>query len=147
MVGDLMDIAYIGSLFLEGDDLEDVMVPHRRVYTNGDDIDFDEERFNRLKITLLRIERIAPIFNVLTALWVKRPDNDQLCEILVAGRGLPPEGANIIKVWEEIDRAFSGIPTRKLRLSNETIYYPIRNSDNELVGVLEVSAASETYFV
>lgn len=147
MVSNLMDIAYIAALYIEGDDLEEVMEPHRRVYPNGDEIDFDEERFNRLKIALLRAERISPERQVLAVLWVRRPDDESKCEVMVAGRGLPPEGPGILQVWPEIARAFGGMPTRKLRTAGETVYYPIRNSNHELVGALELSAAGATYFV
>jgi hypothetical protein len=154
---DVMEIARIGSLFISGDCLEDVMPPDRKEYplkvTGGgrfalsDEIDFDEDNFNELKKTLLRIERIDPSRSLTSALWIRRPENADLGEVMVAGKGLPSEGYGIIELWPELIRALSGRPTRLIRAHCETIYYPIRNSDEEIVGALELSESSRSMFI
>ncbi len=154
----LMEIARIGALFLVGDQLEDVMPADRReyplrvvnatsVFALGDEVDFDEHNFNELKKTLLRIERIDPRRSPFAALWVRRPEQPTHGEVMVAGSSLPAEGYHIQPLWPEIERAFSGLPTRWDSEGGTTIYYPIRNSDEEIVGVLEVSEQQSLYFI
>ncbi|TLS52690.1 hypothetical protein FE782_08660 [Paenibacillus antri] len=154
----LLEIARIGALFLQGDQLEDVMPPERREYplrvanspnpfAVGDEIDFVEDHFNALKRVLLLTERIDPRRSPLTALWIRRPEQPTHGEVMVAGSGLPREGSHIQELWPEILRAFSGLPTRWDREGGTTVYYPIRNSDEDLVGVLEVSDNVPEFFV
>ncbi|WP_135550221.1 hypothetical protein [Paenibacillus cymbidii] len=153
-----MEIARLGALFLPGDALEDVMPPERKEYpllVSGakgrfavtDEIDFVEENFNALKRVLLLTERIDPQRAPYTALWIRRPENPSHGEIMVAGRALPGEGTDIQPLWPEILRAFAGQPTRRDRNKGETVYYPVRNSDEDIVGVLEVTENLAPFFV
>ncbi|HZG58840.1 hypothetical protein [Paenibacillus sp.] len=154
----LMEIARIGALFLPGDLLENVMPEERREYpllaggasgefAVGDEVDFVEENFNTLKRMLLLTERIDPERNPYTALWIRRPEQPSRGEVMVAGRSLPAEGYAIQPLWPEILQAFEGAPTRWQRANGETIYYPIRNSDEDIVGVLEVTANLSPCFI
>lgn len=154
----LMEIARLGALFLPGDFLEDVMPPERREYplrvagTNsefalGDEIDFVEDHFNALKRVLLLTERIDPLRRPYSALWIRRPENPALGEVMVAGGALPSEGTHIMTLWPEILRAFSGRPTRYDRKDGQTVYFPVRNSDEEIVGVLELTENVPPLFV
>jgi hypothetical protein len=154
----LMEIARLGALFLPGDMLEDVMPPERREYplrvagstsrfAVSDEVDFVEDHFNALKRVLLLTERIDPDRNSYAALWILRPENPSLCEVMVAGGGLPAEGCDIQPVWPEILRAFSGLPTSWDRNAGQTVYYPIRNSDEEMIGVLELTEKIPPMFV
>jgi hypothetical protein len=136
---DLMEIARIGVLYIPGDLLEEVMPEQCRNYLDGDGIDFVEAHYNTLKRMLLLTERIDLQRQVSTALWVKRPHRPELGEVMVAGKSLPIEGHGIVTLWPEINRAFTGTPSRIDRAAGETVYYPVRNSDEEIVGVLEVS--------
>ncbi|WNQ12413.1 hypothetical protein MJA45_05015 [Paenibacillus aurantius] len=153
-----MEIARLGVLFLPGDMLENVMPPERKEYpllvagAKGrfavtDEIDFVEDNFNALKRVLLLTERIDPQREPYAALWIKRPENPSHGEVMVAGRALPGEGTYIQPLWPEILRAFAGRPTRWDRDGGETVYYPVRNSDEEIVGVLEVTEHLEPLFV
>lgn len=144
---ELMEIARIGVLFLRGDELEDVMPLERRSYDNGDEIDYHEVPFNSLKRVLLLIERIDPTQELVTALWTVRPDNLSAGEVLVAGGGLPSEGPEIVELNPDIRRAFAGVPTYSARKPGGTVYYPLHNSDYEIVGVLEVSARKQAFFI
>jgi hypothetical protein len=153
----LMEIARIGALFIPGDLLEEVMPPERRDYpvkvqskgefALGDEIDFDEDNFNALKKLLLLIERIDLERDLYTVLWILRPENPTTGEVMVAGKSLPIEGPDIQKMWPEILRAFNGSPTRWDRPVGQTVYYPIRNSNEDIVGVLELSHGVPTLFV
>ncbi|MFK7695141.1 hypothetical protein [Paenibacillus sp. HJGM_3] len=154
----LMEIARIGALFVPGDMFEQVMPPERREYplivagstsqfAVSDEVDFMEDHFNALKRVLLLTERIDPERRPYAALWIRRPENPSHGEVMVAGRALPSEGCDIQPLWPEILRAFSGLPTRRDRGCGETVYYPIRNSDEEIVGVLEITANVQPLFV
>lgn len=146
----LMEIARIGALFLPGDMLEHIMPEDRREYpllvsnpknefALGDEVDFEEENFNTLKRLLLLTERIDPVRRTYAALWIRRPENPLRGEVMVAGGSLPAEGFIIQPLWPEIIRAFEGHPTLWKRNAGETVYYPVRNSDEEIVGVLELT--------
>lgn len=154
----LMEIARIGALFIPGDMLECVMPEERREYplivgetysefAVGDEVDFVEENFNALKRMLLLTERIDPARKTYAALWVRRPENPARGEVMVAGGALPAEGYVIQPLWAEILRAFEGQPTRWERNNGETVYYPIRNTDEEIVGVLEMTADLTPCFI
>ncbi|QHT61358.1 hypothetical protein GXP70_16270 [Paenibacillus lycopersici] len=154
---ELMEVARIGALFLPGDSLEEVMPPERRAYplrvqsgnefALGDEIDYDEHHFNALKRVLLLTERIEPSRKPSTALWIRRPESPARVEVMVAGRSLPHEGYQIQPAWPELIRAFEGLPTRWDRPFGTTVYYPIRNSDEDIVGVLEVSESTSLFAI
>ncbi|PYI54812.1 hypothetical protein [Paenibacillus flagellatus] len=143
----LMEIARIGALFLSGDWIEEALPPKYRAYPNGDELDFEEIPYNAVKRTLLLTERIDPSSGAIAAVWVRRPDDPDKGEVLVAGKALPIEGPDIIVLGAEIRRAFSGLPTRRKRPVGESVYVPVRNSEDDIVGVLEVSTLRETYFI
>ncbi|WP_127584597.1 hypothetical protein [Paenibacillus koleovorans] len=146
---ELMEIARIGTLFLCGDWVEQAMTPERRAYTSGDDIDFEEHSYNALKRILLLTERIdRSRKEVSCCVWVLRPDKPNYGEPLLAGRTLPAEGHSIIPLGPELARAFAGTPTTRFRpAGEETVYYPLRNSDEDIVAVLEVSEYRDPYFI
>ncbi|MDG0810121.1 hypothetical protein [Cohnella rhizosphaerae] len=155
---DLMEMARLGVLFLPGDLLEDIMPPERKEYpllvadsdsefALTDEIDFVEDNYNALKRILLLTERIDPSRSPYASLWIRRPENPALCEVMVAGSALPSEGVHIQKLWEEIERAFGGQPTRLNRERGQTLYYPVRNSDEEIVGVLELTEDVPPMFI
>ena len=147
---DLIEIARIGVLFLPGDALENVMPPERREYPLlawtgseyglGDEIDYVEDNFNAVKRTLLLIERIDPRRSAQSAVWIRRPESPDKGEVIVAGGTGPIEGTQIERLRPELERALAGTPTRLWRGWGETVYYPIRNSDEEIVGALEITA-------
>lgn len=133
---DIDGLARIALLFLSGDDLEHVLVD-RRLYT---DYRFDE--FNRLKAVLTKVERLEPNLDVSAILWRLFPGNPYLAEPLIAGNALPNTS------WW---RTASNEPMRKAGLDGENTvyewkgrgvshYYPVRNGDEDIVGVLELLA-------
>jgi hypothetical protein len=144
---ELMEIARIGVLYLNGDLIEEAMTPERRAYTSTDDIDFEEVSYNALKRTLLLTERIDTTRNIIAVLWVRRPDQPHKGEVLVAGKSLPEEGYDVVELNPAMNRALSGLPTRRVRKNGETVYYPVRDSDEDIVGMLEVSELRATFFI
>jgi len=128
------EIARIGLLFLDGDAFENVLID-QETHT-----DYRFEPFTDLRADLLRIERIDPDADLSAILWRSYPGNKYLMEPLVAGSGLPNSG------WR---RTYA---PAALRLAYQTgaaqvdpqppkgtaHYYPLRNSDDDIVGVLEL---------
>ena len=128
------EIARIGLLFLDGDAFENVLID-QETHT-----DYRFEPFTDLKADLLRIEHIDPDMDLSAILWRVYPENKYLMEPLVAGSGLPNSG------WR---KTFASVP---LRLAYQTgqpqidpqppngtaHYYPLRNSNDDIVGVLEL---------
>lgn len=131
---DLESVARIGLMYLDGDQFEEVLLDRHG------DTDYDFERFASVKNALTRLENINPGLGICAVLWQLHPKNARLAVPLVAGRSLPPEGwrrtpvhAEMAFVWE------SGKPQVKKRENGLTShYYPVRNSDDEVVGVLEL---------
>ncbi len=127
-------IARIGLLFIDGDDLEHVLLD-RQGHT-----DYDFARFDRLKRVLLKLERVAPSLDISCILWQAYPTNPQVGAPLVAGSSLPVEGCKrqylnpaLRKTLEE------GVSCENRRKSGAvSLYFPVRNSNGEVVGALEL---------
>jgi hypothetical protein len=135
---DADSIAKIGLMFLDGDSLEDVLLDK----VGHTDYNFD--KFNICKITLMKIERINPSLDIAGVIWQRRVDNPDIAIPVIAGKSLPYEGWQRTYVTDEMRRGFEGefgtVKTRPAGASSH--YYPIRNSDYEIVGVLELIAGS-----
>ncbi len=131
---DVDRLARIAQLFLSGDDFERVLID-QRLHT---DYRFDE--FNRLKSTLSKVERIEPDADVTAILWRLYPGNPYVAEPLVAGNALPNTGWRRVPSTPEQRRAcLNGEDTVKTwREGGVSHYYPLRNSDWEIVGFLEL---------
>ena len=82
----LAEVARIGALFLEGEDVLNALMPEARAWTLADDINFDPAVAVPLKKTLLRIEKIETQFPVYAIVWRRRPDDAARVEIVLAGR-------------------------------------------------------------
>jgi len=54
------DIARIALLFLDGDAFENVIPERWREFKNFDDLDYNEDEFNQLKIALMKVEQLSP---------------------------------------------------------------------------------------
>lgn len=146
---DVADVARIGLLFLDGDALEQALNDHASA--DQDDIDYDHEKFNSLKITLLRIERIRPELRLFAALWQARPDNPGIVAPAVCGSKRscgpgpilwPPAAA---PYWvaqpahPDMTRALTtGEAVQRLWPGGVSWYFPVRNSDGEIAGLLEL---------
>ena len=139
----LDSIASIGLMFLDGDTFETVLIgAHDR------QVDYEFDKFNKCKATVMKIERLNPEKNLTVFLWQLRPDNPDVILPLVAGRQLPRTGYSGITVTPPIAAAlkgkFGGCIT-EYEGGGSSHYYPIRNSDDEVVGVLELLSENTNY--
>ena len=127
-------IPRIGLQFLDGEDLEYVMID-RKGHT-----DYDFDRFYRLKRTLLAIEQISEELDISAILWQAYPTNPQVGAALVAGSSLPCEGCKRQYLNPELRAVLAGRgPARIERGGGVYSYYTaVRNSDGDLVGALEL---------
>jgi hypothetical protein len=131
---DIDNIARIGLIYLDGDKLEDILLDK---YGHTD---YHFENFNAVKKSLLKLERIDPGLDLTAVLWQLRPDNSELAVPVAAGNALPVEGWQRTKVNDEMRVTFDkGINMVKKRSDTCTsYYYAVKNSDAEIVGVLEL---------
>ncbi|MDR1440489.1 MAG: hypothetical protein LBJ10_11010 [Clostridiales bacterium] len=134
---DIDSVAHIGLLFLDGDSLEGALLDK---YGHTD---YDFDKFNACKKSIMKIERMNPSLKLTAALWQKRPDNASMAVPVVAGRALPSEGFAPSPVSPEMEAAFSGCSSWAERgTGGASHYYPVKNSDAEIVGVLELLAGN-----
>lgn len=136
---DVNNIARIGLMFIDGDAFESVLLD------KVGHVDYDFDKFNRVKIPLMKIERINPDIAITAVLWQPRVDNQDILLPLIAGKALPFEGWQRAVVTPETRRALQGEFGVVLRRSSacNSHYYPVRNSDAEVVGLLELIAGDK----
>ncbi len=131
---DIDSVARIGLMFLDGDALENILLDR---YGHPD---YDFDHFNSCKITLLKLERMNPTLGLTAVLWQLRPDNEEMAVPVAAGTALPLEGYRPCPVSPALGQALAGefgVTTRRSE-SCSSHYYPVRNSDGEIVGALEL---------
>lgn len=126
-------VAQVALLLLDGDRLENVLLDR---YGHPD---YDFENFNELKKALMKTERVNPSLDLTAMLWQLRPDNPDVALPVVCGGALPAEGWQSCRLNDAQRRAFTGgeIASRTLNGCSSR-YYPVRNSNYEIVGVLEL---------
>jgi hypothetical protein len=135
---DINNVARIGLMYIDGDKLEEALLDKTSVST--DDITYDHECFNDLKISLMRLERINPDLGVTAILWQRRPGNADVVMPAVVGNALPYEGPDYPSANEEMKAVFETGESRRFDRGNGYIsyYYAVRNSDELIAGVLEL---------
>lgn len=131
------EIARIGLLFLDGDDLQNVLLD-KTGPTN-----YDFLKFCRLKAVLSGMEEIDPALKVTGVLWLPYPTNPRVAIPAVAGNALPVEGCKRQKMPEPMYQSWlSGQPQVTLRPTQGegcfSYYIPVKNSLDEQVGILEL---------
>lgn len=131
---DADSVARIGLMFLDGDSLEEILLDR---YGHPD---YDFDNFNRCKIALMKLERMNPTLGLTAVLWQLRPDNEELATPVAAGSALPLEGYRPCPASEALKQALAGeFGVAAARSGTCTShYYPVRNSDGEIVGALEL---------
>jgi hypothetical protein len=131
---DIDSVARIGLLYLDGDRLENILLD-RYGHT-----DYDFENFNAVKKSLIKMEKINPVLDLTAILWQLRPDNDELVVPVVAGNAFPFEGWRRTYINGEMKQVFMTGEKQVKRRSEacSSYYYAVRNSDDEIVGVLEL---------
>ncbi|MDR1061281.1 MAG: hypothetical protein LBL83_08775 [Clostridiales bacterium] len=129
-------VADIALLFLDGDCLESVLID-RLGHT-----DYDFGKFNCLKRALAQIEKIEESLGLAAILWQAYPTNDRVGAPLVAGSSLPLEGCKRQFLPPEIRAAIrDGARSVSERGGGiVSLYCPVRNSQHEIVGALELLA-------
>ena len=146
---DICEIARIGLMFLDGDKLEEVLKD--RYSTEQDDINYNSDIFNLMKITLMKIEKIYPELGLGTVLWQLRPDNSDMVVPVVIGSELR-HGAEIVAPfppvapWEiqQVNKwmkaVFADGNASKVKWDDGTTsyYFAVRNSEDDITGVLEL---------
>jgi hypothetical protein len=130
---DIDSVARIGLLFLDGDSLEEVLLDR---YGHPD---YDFDKFNNCKRIIMKIERMNPTLGLTAILWQKRPDNDRIVVPVVTGNALPLTGFRSTESSPAMEAAFTGrIASAKRQEGGTSYYYPVKNSDAEIVGILEL---------
>lgn len=131
---DVDSIARTGLLFLNGDSLEEILLDK---YGH---VDYDFDKFNDCKKAIMRIERINPDADLCAVLWQLRPDNTEMAVPVAAGASLPLEGWQVCPAPQGVTRVLGGESTAVIERGRGIIshYYPVKNSDAEPVGVLEL---------
>ncbi len=131
---DIDSVARIGLMYLDGDQFETVLLDR------FDHTDYDFDRFINVKVSLTHMENINPSLRLCAILWQLHPENDRVAIPVVCGKSLPIEGWARTMVNPEIAEVFdNGQPQVKDRGENRvSYYYPVKNSDDEIVGVLEL---------
>jgi hypothetical protein len=127
------DVGCIALLFIDGDRLENVLLD------KFGHTDYDFDNFNALKKTLMKVERINPSLDLTAVLWQLRPDNPDVALPVVCGNAFPMEGWQCSRPNAELRAAFDGgICTVKHRDGCGSHYFPVKNSDAQISGVLEL---------
>jgi len=137
---DIDSIAEIGLMFLNGDEFEEVLLDK---YGH---VDYDFDKFNHCKKVLMKLERVNRAAKIKAYLWQKRPDNLGMRVPLVAGSTIPSEGSHgNVPIEEATGRAFAGEFGTMATKANghKAWYYPVKNSDAEIVGILELTCDGE----
>lgn len=131
---DVDSVARIGLMYVDGDQFEEVLLD-KHGHT-----DYDFARFILVKHSLTHMEQINPALRLDAILWQRHPANEHIVRPLVAGRSLPLEGWMVSKINSEMNETYTtGVQQVKQRSPKRiSHYYPVRNSDDEIVGVLEL---------
>ena len=130
---DIDSVAQAGLMFLDGDILENVLID------KVGHVDYDFDRFNRVKEVVMKIEKINPNLSLTAVVWQKKLTNRHLMIPVIAGNSLPLEGWAYADINDKALEAFGGVFGAVLKRGGVySHYYPIRNSLYEIVGVLEL---------
>jgi hypothetical protein len=129
---DADSVAEIGLMFLDGDCLEEILLDK---YGHTD---YDFDNFNACKKWVMRIERLNPKLGLTAVLWQLRPDNNDFAVPVVAGKAMPLSGFRGTFTETELRAALNGTPAIRENGESYCHFYPVKNSDAEIVGALEL---------
>ena len=130
---DVTGVGEVGLIFLNGDLMETVLIDK----VGQTDYVFDE--FNDLKRVVMKIERINPGLDLACILWKPTYESEEVAEPLVCGNQLPTEGSGYVPMNPAMKKAYGGEYSVFSRNNGPTSnYFPIRNSDYEIVGFMEL---------
>ena len=129
--------ARIGLMYLDGDAFEGILLDR------SGDTDYDFDAFIVVKRALAFLERIEEGAKLCAVLWQAYPDNPGLSVPVAAGSSLPLEGWTRTRTSAELQAVYSR-GERPIRSDPDAgtthYYYPVRNSDHDIVGALELIA-------
>lgn len=127
-------IARIGLMFLDGDAFEEVLID-QEAHT-----DYRFAPFNQLRACLLNIEKLDPDLDISAILWRFIHDNNYVAEPIICGNALPQTGWRRVYANRELREAYltGGRTVLDYGGGCTSSYYPFRNSDQDIVGVLEL---------
>ena len=127
-------VARIGLMYLDGDAFETMLLDR------SGDTDYDFDNFVQVKRSLSFLERIEEEAKLCAVLWQAYRDNPSLSVPVAAGSSLPLEGWTRTRTSKELQAVYSRgeRPVRTDPVAGTThYYYPVRNSDDDIVGALE----------
>jgi hypothetical protein len=142
----LLEQARVSLAVIEGEVARDCLLPGARVAGSEDDLGYDIELCNRLRRGLLLAERLSDL-EVTATVWRVPPDRPEAADILLAGSGYSGQfsgwGKLQITPPEEMRRAFAGEATWAWSEDGDwcSVFAPLRDSLDDIVGVLELCAA------
>ncbi|MFO7899969.1 MAG: hypothetical protein R6V58_13025 [Planctomycetota bacterium] len=138
----LAEVARIGALFMDGDAAEAVHADETSAtWTGADDVNFAHEPYINVKRTVLLVERMQDVpCRALFAL--RRTDAPSKLEAVVCGMENPHGRAPFPMNKPQRECIKKGVVTTELDSAAGAVsaYAPVRNSDNEVVGLLHVFA-------
>ena len=131
---DIDNVARIGLMYIDGDRFEEILLD-KLGHT-----DYHFENFNVVKKAVSKLEKINPDLNLIAVLWQRRINNEDAVVPLVAGHALPVEGWRRRKINEEMRVTYDTGEKQVYARENGAVsyYYPVKNSNAEIVGVLEL---------
>ena len=131
---DIDNVARIGLMYIDGDRLENILI-EKLGHT-----DYDFVNFNVVKKAVMKLEKINPELALIAEVWQQRADNEDVVVPVVAGRALPIEGSRRRWINQEMKSVFESGSSQIFKRENDVVsyYYPIKNSDADIVGVLEL---------
>ena len=135
---DIENIARIAQMLIDGDKLEHILLDPYSIFFGFND--YHQENFNDIKFALMKIEKLNPDINLVALLWKVRPDNKNVMYLAAAGSTYAYEGINPVTTIPEVLRAveMDKNSVKKREDGAVSYYYPVKNSDDEIVGVMEL---------
>ena len=142
----LLELARVSLAVVDADAARDCLLPGARASVSDDDFGYDIELCNRLRRGLLLVERLSDL-EVATTVWRVPPDKPDVADIVLAGSSYTGQfsgwGKLQIELPEAMRRAFEGEP--RSVWSDDcnwcSVFVPLRDSLDDIVGVLELCAA------
>ena len=142
----LLEQARISLAVVDAEAARDCLLPTARVSVSDDDFGYDIELCNRLRRGLLLVERLSDL-EVAATVWRVPPDKPEVAEIVLAGSSYTGQFSGWGKLQivppEAMRRAFGGEAASVWSEDQNwcSVFVPLRDSLDDIVGVLELCAA------
>jgi hypothetical protein len=142
----LLELARVSLALLEGDAVRECVLPTSRIEISGDDYAYDVDLCNAVRRALLRLERLSDL-EPQSAVWRLRPDRPGEADLVLAGQTYTSQFSGWdkfpIPIPGAMARAFAGEPGSAWCDDGRwlSVFTPIRDSLDDVVGVLEFCVA------